>query len=218
MADCDFTELDTAIYLAEYKNASNILEKNKGLYYSKSKDKVLINFDSGLLNHFAKDYQKSNESLSVAEKEIENNFTKSVTQKIGQAFINDNVANYVGEVYEDIYTNIFMCLNYIHLDLFDDAMVEIRRFNNKLQTIGSKYQGVIASQKNMLANDYKCYDTSFDQKINFYNSAFARYMSMLLYRTDNDLDNARVDYNKLIESFQMQRKIYNLDIPQSVHE
>ena len=107
-----------------------------------------------------------------------------------------------------------MCLNYIHLNKIDDAFVEIRRFDNKMKFVGVKYQALIDEAKIQLKNDYNYYDSNqIDNKIKFHNSAFARYLSMLLYRTENDLNSAEIDYNKIIEAFDFQKSIYNFHIP-----
>lgn len=218
MADCDYTEIDTAINSSDYITASDFLDKNQNRYYS-SKENVLLYLDQGIINHFLGEYEKSNEQLSLAETEIEQNFTKSISQKIGQNIINDNIVEYAGETYEDIYTNIFMCLNYIHLNKIDDAFVEIRRFDNKMKFVGVKYQTLIDEAKIQLKNDYNYYDSNqIDNKIKFHNSAFARYLSMLLYRTENDLNSAEIDYNKIIEAFDFQKSIYNFHIPDSLKD
>ena len=158
------------------------LEKQQKYFYSK-RDKVLLYIDQGIVKHFASDYEASNKNLSLAEKEIELNFTKSVTQKIGQAVINDTVADYTGETYEDIYSNIFMCLNYIHLNKLEDAMVEIRRFDNKMKVIGSEYQDLINQQKANLKSEYDYSDfDNLDTDVEFHNSAFARYLSITQHK------------------------------------
>lgn len=216
MADLDYSSVDDAVKHAEYDSACEILEKNKKYYYSKN-DSVLYYLDQGLLRHFAADYESSNSYLSSAEKEIEQNFTKSVIQKIGQAVINDTVAEYSGETYEDIYTNIFMCLNYIHRNEFEDAMVEIRRFDNKMKVVGMEYQDLINAQKQTLEQEYKYSGAdSVDSSVEFHNSAFARYLSMLLYRSQNDLNSAEIDYKKIREAFSTQPSIYDFSIPECI--
>lgn len=218
MNDFDYSKIDSAINSSDYVTASELLESHQGYYYT-SKENVLLHLDNGIIKHFARDYEKSNEHLSLAEKEIEENFTKSVTQKIGQGIVNDNVAEYAGETYEDIYTNIFMCLNYIHLNKIDDAMVEIRRFDNKMKVIGLKYQSILEESRNQLKSEYEYNDTqNIDSEITFHNSAFARYMSMLLYRNENDYNSAQIDYKKIEEAFELQKTIYNFEMPKSIKE
>ncbi|MDD7699217.1 MAG: hypothetical protein SOX64_07135 [Treponema sp.] len=218
MADLDYSSIDEAVSQSDYAAVSEILEKQQKYFYSK-RDKVLLYIDQGIVKHFASDYEASNKNLSLAEKEIELNFTKSVTQKIGQAVINDTVADYTGETYEDIYSNIFMCLNYIHLNKLEDAMVEIRRFDNKMKVIGSEYQDLINQQKANLKSEYDYSDfDNLDTDVEFHNSAFARYLSMLLYRADNDLYSAQIDYNKIQEAFALQKSVYDFSMPQELKD
>lgn len=213
MQDMDFSSIDFAISRCDYDSARSILENNKSTYYSNS-EKVLEYLDSGILSHFSGEFKKSNDSLSAAETKIAENFTKSVSQQIGKALINDNVADYCGEVYEDIYTNILMCLNYIQMKNLEDAMVEIRRFDNKMKVVGSEYQALIDSQKSSLTTEYNYSDfSSVDTKVSFHNCAFARYLSMLLYRTQGDISQAKVDYKKIKEAFSNQPSIYDFAAP-----
>ena len=119
MADYDFSEIDNSLKSGEYEFVYQQLEQDEKFLYSK-KDKVLSDLDKGLVSHYAKEYNRSNDALSSAEKLIFENFTKSISQSISSFLINDLVIDYAGETYEDIYTNLFMALNYIHLGKTED--------------------------------------------------------------------------------------------------
>ena len=114
-ADLDYSPIENQICNSHYDEASYKLYEMHDYYYGPH-DKVLSYLDMGILQHFAGDYEKSTDNLSKAEVEIQKNFTKSISQAVGSILINDTVIDYPGETYEDIYTNIFMCLNYIHLN------------------------------------------------------------------------------------------------------
>ncbi|MCR5613907.1 hypothetical protein [Treponema sp.] len=218
MADYDYTSIDNSISVCDYSTAAEILENQKYYYYS-SHEKVLQYLDQGLLLHFAHEFDASTENLDLAEKEIDFNYTKSISQQVGKVLVNDNVADYEGEVYEDIYSNIFMCLNYIHLKKNDDAMVEIRRFDNKMKVAGSKFQAEINQAKLKMKSEYHSDEALLkDTDITFYNSAFARYLSMLLYRTQNDYYSAKIDYDKITEAFWAQKNIYNFSMPENLQD
>ncbi len=218
MIDLNFEPVDNAIDDCDYVTASEILLKQKSYYYT-HKEKVLENLDLGLISHFSMDYENSNVLLSKAETEIEKNFAKSISQALGQMFINDAVADYAGETYEDIYANIFMCLNYIHLNDTENAMVEIRRFDNKMRVVGSEYQAVIDRQKmNMTSEIEKAEFAAVDYNVKFHNSAFARYLSMLLYRTAGDYDSARIDLEKIKEAFTFQPSLYDFSMPADLED
>lgn len=217
-ANLDYTEVDYEISNGEYSNAIKVIDSKSSYYYGNN-DKVLVYLDKGILQHFEGSYEDSNSNLAKAETEIKKNFTKSISQALGQYLINDTVADYPGETYEDIYTNIFQCLNYIHLNNLEDAMVEIRRFDNKMKVVGHEYQGVIDSQKQRLTDvDEISAVNAVDSEVKFHNSALARYLSMLLYRTEGDYSSARIDYEKITDAFRFQRDIYNFSMPRNLEE
>ena len=125
-----------------YGRASERIEKaaTEGKY--EGKDKVLYFLDMGIALHFAGRYKESNEYLNRAEFAIEENFTKSISKIAVSFLLNDNALDYSGEDYEDIFTNIIKSLNYIHLRNQEDAMVEVRRINLKLNRLRDKYSNM----------------------------------------------------------------------------
>ena len=223
---------DRAVYDAylvsgDYEGARKRLEADKKSLYAGT-DAVLYNLDSGMLAHFAGDYDASNERLSEAEKLMEYYYAKSVVQTVGSFILNDSLVDYAGEDYEDIYTNLFMALNYIQLHKRDDAFVEIRRFDNKLKLLSAKYEQAIFEANNQterqLEEDglsayspYSSYSESNKQS-EFHNSAFARYISLLLYRSEGRSDSARIDKKYAESAFRMQRPLYPFPIPQAIDE
>ena len=136
-------------------------------------------------------------------------YTKSLGRGAASMLLNDNILEYSGEDYEDVYLNVFKALNYVELDEFDDAFVEIRKINEKLSLLEQKYRKMA-----------KQYNTSKDKKKNFesgtnkfHNSALGRYLSMLLYRAEGKMDDARIDKEKIDEAWQLQSHIYNFSKP-----
>jgi hypothetical protein len=47
----------------------------------------------------------------------------------------------------------------------------------------------------------------------FYNSALARYLSLVMYRADGDYDGARIDWQEMQEAFARQTNLYGFPIP-----
>ena len=218
----DFSMVDNYTLAGEYGVAYNQLEFDKDILYSE-KDAVLYNLDKGLLLHYSGDYEQSNSSFSNAEKLIEEYYAVSITQTIGSYLLNDTVSDYSGEDFEDIYTNLFMAMNYIQLGEVDSAFVEIRRFNNKLKLLSSKYEALLQEIKQEAISEG--YDTSgymvedkTDYEIEFYDSAFARYISLLLYRLVGDMDSATIDRKYIETAFASQQQLYPFPIPHAVYE
>ena len=212
MSDYDFSRIDANFGRGDYSSVSAELEKHKSRIYS-SRGELLYLLDNGILHHFGGDTARSNEALSEAEKLIEKYAAVSVMQSAASLAANDTVMDYPGEDFEDIYTNIFMSLNYLKENNHEDAMVEIRRFDNKLKLMQSKYEQQVA-----VANGNGSGVTVEKVSAQFSNSAFARYLSMLLYRADGDMPNAELDLRFLREAFQSQSGIYDFAVPSFLDE
>lgn len=212
MSDYDFSKIDSNLERGKYTEVSSELEKYKNRIYA-SRGELLYLLDTGILQHFSGETAESNKNLSEAEKLIEKYAAVSVMQNIASFASNDMAMDYSGEEFEDIYTNVFMSLNYVREKNLEDAMVEIRRFDNKLKLMKSKYEKQVAA-----ANKNDAGVTVEKVSVQFSDSAFARYLSMILYRTDGDISNAEVDLRFLKEAFQSQSGIYNFAVPSFIDE
>jgi hypothetical protein len=198
-----FKGVNEKIKKQDFTGALAEIEKSKDKYYE-AKDRVMYYLDAGMLCHYAGQYEKSNEFLTNAEYAIEELYTASVSKAAASLLLNDNALDYAGEDYEDIYLNVFKALNYIYLSKWDDAIVEIKRINNKLSLLEDKYK--------KLANEYnKGKDATIKMRTgtnNFYNSALGRYISMLIYRAEGAWDSARIDRDKILEAFSGEANLY----------
>lgn len=202
-----FAEVDKDVSGQNFVAAATSLEKSKDKYYDK-KDRVLFYLDLGMLNHYALLYPRSNETLSSAEDGIDQLYTTSISKGAASLLLNDNALDYSGEDYENVYLNIFKALNYISQDQYDDAFVEVRRADNKLSQLEDKYQK-IADNLNQSGDAKKKFKVT---KMHFINSALARYVSLLMYRTEGKFDDARIDAQKIGEAWSTESPVY--DFPQ----
>jgi hypothetical protein len=203
----------------EYEKSLAVIERDKKSLY-RDKDAILYYLDAGILNHYTADYRRSTELLQEAERAIEAAFTRSITMEIGTYILNDTTREYAGEDYEDIYINAFNALNYCHESKLEDAMVEIRRMNNKLAFLASKY-GIIVDrlQKEALESEGQEIppDPSAEQ-ITFSNSALARYLGMLFYRGSGKPDDARIDRDQIRIAFANTPSVYSYPPPASLDD
>ncbi|MCL2879134.1 MAG: hypothetical protein FWF29_02710, partial [Treponema sp.] len=199
-----FAKVDDSVVNERYTDSVNILDSLKDQIYNPSRDSVLYYLDRGMLSHYAENYQESLDLLQNGERAIEDAFTKSLSRGAGSFLVNDNVLEYSGEDYEDIYINAFNSLNYYHLGDIDSAMVEIRRMKIKLQTLETKYDVVRTDlQKQAIANGVSSSDIPANPNApsKFSDSALARYLGMIFYRQDGQRDNARIDRENLLLAF-----------------
>lgn len=201
-------ETSVLLQKREFSTLVSKTEKDKRKLYKK-KDKVLEYLDLGMLYHYQGEYEKSNQMLEQAELAMEDLFTKSVSKAALSLLLNDNVLDYAGEDYEDIYVNVFKALNYLHKNEFDAAFVEIRRINFKLDNLQDKYVKMAGGYN--LSKDRKAEFTAGTNK--FVSSALGRYLSLIIYQQEGKPDDAYIDYNKLQEAFDLQPEIYDFDPP-----
>lgn len=222
ITSCVSVRDNSAIYVylnqGGYTDARDLLESAKDVFYTE-RDEVLYNIDSGILSHYAGDYKASNLKLSEGERLIEYYYSKSISQSVMSWIENDNYKDYDGDDYEDIYTNLFMALNYIQMDEIEDAFVEIRRFDNKQKALSTRYAAELEEARNEIRNrGASSGDAYMSSTLAFNNSALARYISMLLYRSRGKTDDARIDYDQLLLAFQSQRQLYPFQVPESVDD
>ena len=203
-----YAGMDRMLSAADYPAAITQIEAAKETVYT-HKDRVVYYLDTGMLHHWNGNYAKSNEMLEKAERGIEENFTKSVSRSASSMIMNDNVLAYAGEDYEDIYLNVFKALNYLALGLNDEAFVEVRRIDNKLVQLESKYDKV-AREMNKAE---EAHETFVAGKSHFQESALGRYLGMMLYRADHKWDDVRIDLEKIDRGWKLQPGIYTFPKP-----
>ncbi len=216
-----YKDINTPAAAGEFEKAVNIHEEKSKTIYNKN-DIILSNLNSGMLNHYASHYEESNKKLSEAETLIFKSYGFSISDAVASSVINDNMNEYTGEDYEDIYINVFKALNFIALDENEKAMVEIRRINRKLSDLRLKYRNEFEKARkdfNSLNVDLSGVDTSKAiAKLEFTDSAFARYISLLLYRADRDIDAANLDFKFMREAFNLQKSLYNFKLPSHLED
>jgi uncharacterized protein len=195
-----------------YPAAVQSFEKAKKKFGKK--DRFLYYLDSGALYYYAADYDSSISRLNLAENSAEELFTRSVSRAATSMLLNDNVLEYSGEDYEILYANLIKALGYVSLNKFDDAFVEIKRANLKLELLEQKYAGAADEFNKSESKDTAEARIQYEAgKVRFNNDAFARYLSMHLYAADGKFDDARIDFDLLNDAFLTQPHIYDFPAP-----
>lgn len=195
--------------------AARMLEAARDKNKYAQKDRLLYFIDAGMLNHYARSYDASNAKLHLAEEAAEELFTKSVSRAAASLLLNDNVLEYSGEDYEVLYANLIKALNYIALGAFDEAFVEIRRANLKLELLEQKYADAAAQFQQGSPDDTDRVEIDYEvDKVRFHNDALGRYLSMHIYAADGKMDDARIDHDFLVQAFRSQPHIYNFAMPE----
>lgn len=179
------------------------------------KDRLVYYLDAGLAYHYADQYDTSNARLAQAELAAEELFTKSISKAALSLVLNDNALEYAGEDHEVLYSNLVSALNYINLGDIENAFVEVRRANLKLEQLDRKYAEAAAVLNRGRVNDTTQPQLTYEpDPVRFYNSAFGRYLSMHMYASQGKWDDARIDHEFIENAFREQPFIYDFPMPE----
>lgn len=210
-----YDPITVELQAGNYDAAAAGLEKARADGKFGEKDRFAYYVDAGLAYNYAGEYDSSNQRFHQAEIAAEDLFTKSISKAALSLLLNDNALDYAGEDYEILYTNLVSALNYIALGKFDDAFVEIRRANLKLELLEQKYAEAAQILQRGSEDDTVKVEVNYDVKpVRFHNSAFGRYLSMHMYAADGKMDDARIDFDYLKQAFNAQPFIYDFEFPE----
>jgi hypothetical protein len=200
--------VDQLVENEKFEDAAQTFQQSKEEFFD-TKDRVLYWIDLGLLQHYARMDSQAIINLQAADFAIEELYTQSISKGVASMLLNDNALDYSGEDYENIYINVFKSLSYYRENNTEEALVEIRRLLEKFVTMEQKYDAEISALQN--SDEIKTDVEKID--IAFYSSALSHYISMILFYNDFAFDDARISKEKLYQSFDMQKELFNFPKP-----
>jgi len=190
------------------------IELQKKFEYSSS-DRVLYYMELGILKHLSGEYKESNRNLELAEREIENLYTKSISEEILVGTTNENLSTYKGTDYENLLINYYKSLNYLkiyqnnkhNISLLDSSLVEIRRIDFKLNKLRNEKGSLKENKESDFLNILSFFnkvlgDYTNKEKLIYSESAYSHYYSGIIYEQSSDWDNARIAYEKAAKSYE----------------
>jgi hypothetical protein len=187
-----YLQVERYISQQDFLKADAVIEKQAGGYGARNA--LLYDLDRAMTLHLAGQYSESNQFLDRAERLAEDLYTKSLTAEAGAMITNDNMLPYQGEDFERVMINLIAALNYVYLGELDEALVEARKVDHKLNLLNDRYQ-----KKNLYKED-----------------AFARYLSGILYEARGETNDAWIAYRKAYEAYQNYQAQYGTSIPQAL--
>ncbi len=135
-----------------------------------SNDQLLFLMEYGSALQICQDYKKSNEIFLKADKLSEQLDYISASRVLGATLLNEEMLQYKGDIFERLFINISLALNFLELQQPDEALVEVRRINEKY---------------NKFSNE---------EKSSYELNSFAQYLSGLIWETENKFDDACISY------------------------
>ena len=150
-------------------------------------------FERGLISHYANLFEESNQEFERAEIIAEDLYTKSISREITSLLTSDAVRPYPGTRYERMLIHYYRALNYVYLNLPDDALVECRRAGQLLQ-----------------------YYADEDETYNFAGAAFVAYLSGIFYEWVGDWNNAYIAYKWAEAGYQRYAEQLGVSPPEDI--
>ena len=139
------------------------------------KDRLLVLLDEGMVLHAAGRWRDSIRVLAEADRLAGELDAISVSEEAGTLLTNERERAYRGEDFEKLMIPVLQALNYAELGEDEEALVEVRRVNERLQK--------------MIVEESKPYEQL----------AIARYIGGVLYEDQGEWDSAYIDYAKALE-------------------
>ncbi len=157
----------------------------------KKKTRLLHYCNRGLLAHQLGRYEESNHFFEQAHLIHENFLAKPVDEALALV-INATVTDYRGEDHEVLLVHYYKALNFLQLGKNNEALVECRRLNIKLNQLSDKYTN---------PKKYRC-------------DAFIHTLMGLVYQANHDYNNAFIAYRNAVEIYQEDYKqLFSVDVP-----
>jgi hypothetical protein len=193
-----YPKIEELARAGQYEAAAAFVEKNRAEYGDRNA--VLYHLDRGLLLHYAGRYAESNRAFEAAERRMDELFTESVSGHALAFALNDNTLPYRGEDFETVVVNLYRALNYVQLGQVDEAIVEARKVNLKLERINAQYA---EGEKNVYKED-----------------AFARLLAGVLYEmggTRDDVNDAFISDRLAVKAYRQDfAHNYNVQVPDAL--
>ncbi|MEJ0054394.1 MAG: hypothetical protein WDN75_01310 [Bacteroidota bacterium] len=158
------------------------------------KRQFLFEVNNGLLLSLMGRYQESNEYFERAYLYGEDYHINYLTEA-GSYLTNPNFTAYKGEDHEHLMLLYFKALNYLKLGKTDDALVECRRLNIRLQQLTDRY----------------------DSENKYRKDAFINTLMGIIYDSDRDYNNAFIAYRNAIEIYNDDyKRLFKVDAPEQL--
>lgn len=154
----------------DFLEAANKYEK---IISKSGNEQLLALLNTAISYHHAGQYQQSIKYFLQADKLAKKLDYLSVSRQTASLLATDYMLKYKCEDFEKVLINTYLAIDYLMLGDLENAMVEARRVNQKLQ----KY-----------SRRCKC-----DYKLN----PFSSYLSGIIYEMDHQPDEAYIDYKKV---------------------
>ncbi len=181
--------VENSLRTSDFRGADAAVQQAEKVYGPKSR--VLYGMDRGMTLQLAGDYQQSNMVLEQSEEEVDRLYTRKIRTETAAFLTNDNSLPYEGDPYEQVMINVLKALNYAMLGQWQDALVEARRIDHRLNVLSDRVKDAHAYRED----------------------GFARYLTGILYESVGDINNAFIAYRTAYETYDSTRSWSRTGVP-----
>ncbi|KOS08429.1 hypothetical protein AM493_19195 [Flavobacterium akiainvivens] len=188
-------EIETDLLAGNYPGALAHAGKNK--FLKKKRNELLFLMEKGRLEHLNGNYEESNRIFEQAYIIIDDRIKTNAGQAVAAKLTNPMAEPYKGEDFEKVTLHYYKALNYIRLGLPNEALVEAKRINIKLDELNLKYP---EGKKNKYRVD-----------------AFSLIIEGLLYENTGDINGAFISYRNAYEIYAANgNSYYGVPLPEQL--
>lgn len=185
-------DFNTEFEKGDLPGALEVLQKKESLANSKSKFLYFVN--NGLLLSLMGKYEESNEFFERAFLFGED-FRINYFHEAAGYLTNPNMSVYRGEDHEHLMLLYFKAINFLKMNRPDEALVECRRLNIRLNLLSDKYQS--------------------ERK--YRRDAFIHNLMGIIYQSTGDYNNAFIAYRNAVEIYEQDYgELFGLRIPEQL--
>ena len=161
------------------------------------KNKLLYYLNHGYVDWMLNNYQQSNRHFLQADRIIED-YIKHYGLEALALITNPNVKPYRPEDFEAVMLHYYTALNYIKMQDYEDALVECRRINLRLQALNDQYK---------------------DHKNRYQRDAFAHNLMGMIYEAVGDYNNAFIAYRNALKVYEQDyRQYFSMEVPEQLKQ
>ena len=159
---------------------------------AEKKDRLLYFLDRGVVEQKLGNYEASNVYFEKAYL-YNQDFRKNFKYDIIGSLANPMLKPYKAEDHEVVLLHFYKAINFIQLNDFDAALVEVRRVNISLNDLNDKYE---------------------DKKNRYKEDAFAHLLMGIIYEAKNDFNNAFIAYRNSLNVYQgVYSEAFQVEVP-----
>lgn len=171
-------EFQHAVEEGDFGRADKLLRKNKKM--ERGKNRLLFYLNLGYVEFMLGHPAESNAAFETAEILMDEQFRHPALQA-ATLLSNPEILPYKPEDFEVILVNFYKAMNYLQMGSLQEALVEVRKINIKLNRLNDKYP---------------------DHKNRYQRDAFAHLLMGLIYDAAGNYNDAFIAYRNALETYE----------------